>query len=285
MSAVMITQTNGWDDTLVDENGEAVPYYLQGLAYTSESQCDADVGGDPSSEYCMAMGADTSAYDSFYDGMGLDPNGELFYPRGAGYIYGIDQYYWFSKVVYGDSTITDEPSLVNTDVQAWWLSGLMRWMIPMDGMPAAHNIILGQWEPTDAEAEYGIVDGFGAVSALLYGADQCGMAGEPTAAARTEIYEMLMNDIEALDGSWTAIETIYEWEANDCTGSARAAFPSWGDYAAIPQFAKNAVDTIDWDGSYDVATSETCYVVDERTEFIVWEKDAFRNCILSAGRR
>lgn len=52
MSAVMITQTNGWDDTLVDENGEAVPYYLQGLAYTSESQCDADVGGDPSSEYC-----------------------------------------------------------------------------------------------------------------------------------------------------------------------------------------------------------------------------------------
>lgn len=52
MSAVMITQTNGWDDTLVDENGEAIPYYLQGLAYTSESQCDADVGGDPSSEYC-----------------------------------------------------------------------------------------------------------------------------------------------------------------------------------------------------------------------------------------
>lgn len=283
MAATMITQTNGWDDTLVDADGEAVPYWQQGLATTQEPACDDANGGDSSSAECLAMGGDPTAYDSFYDDKGLDAGGELFIPRGAGYIYGVDQYYWFSKIVYGDSTITDTPSLVNSDVEAWWLSGLMRWMIPMNNTPAPHNIILGQWEPTEAESEYGITDGFGAVSALLYGADQCGMAGHPVAAARTEIYEMLIDVIEALDGSWAAADTIYDWEASDCAQSSREAFPSWGDYAAIPQFATPSVMAIDWSDSVTALDAATCYVVDERTEFIVWEKDAFRSCILANG--
>lgn len=287
MAAVMITQTNGWNDALVDDvTGESIPFWQQGLATTNESECDDDAGGDSTSADCLELGGDANDYDDFYADKGLDPNGEKFVPRGAGYIYGIDQYYWFSKIVYGDATITDAPSMVSTDVEAWWLSGLMRWMIPMNNMPAAHNIIIGQWEPTEAESDYGITDGFGAVSSLLYGADQCGMAGHPIAAARTEIYEMLIADIEALDGSWAAIDTVYDWESSDCAQASRAEFPSWGDYAAIPQFASPSVTSVDWDGNTFTLDAQTCFVVDERTEFIVWEKDAFRSCILgnvSAG--
>jgi len=282
VAAVMITQTNGMDETLVDDAGVTVPFTQQGLMYTSDPQCDVAVGGDLSSDFCMAMGADSTSYPAFYDDKGLDSTGETFVPRGAGYIYGADQYYWFSKIVYGDSTITDTPSLVNTDVQAWWLSGLMRWMIPMEGKPAPHNIILGQWEPTDDEAEYGITDGFGAVSALFYGEDQCGMAGHPIARLRTEIYEGLIADFEAKDGSWKASDTVFDWESNDCASSARAEFPYWGDYSSFAQFATPAANIMDWDtGSAELVHSDTCFVVEERTEFIVWQKDAFRNCILA----
>lgn len=190
------------------------------------------------------------AYDLFYGSMAdLDTNDAGLWGRGAGYLYGADMYYWFSQILYEANTYYDDPTLVASEVQAWWMSGLMVWMIPMFGTPAPHNIIIGQWEPTDVEADYGITDGFGAVSALLYGADQCGMAAHPIANERTAIFEGIMESLEAEDGSWTAMETIFSWEANDCASSSRDAFPNWGDYGSIPQFAKHTVDTYDWSGA------------------------------------
>jgi len=169
MVATLLTHTNRNDDTLVDDNGESVPLEYQGLYVLNEAACDADNGGDTSSTFCQEHGADTTQWPSWYDDKNLDPTGELLIPRGAGYIYGPDMYYWFSQIVYGDSTITDAPSTVGTDPMAWWMSGMLTWMVPMNGKPSPHNIMLGQWEPTWAEAEYGITDGFGAVSALFYG--------------------------------------------------------------------------------------------------------------------
>lgn len=140
--------------------------------------------------------------------------------------------------------------------------------------------MLGQWEPTDAEAAYGITDGFGAVSALFYGEEQCGMAGHPKANNRKDIYEDILTELDA----W---ETVYDWEANGCEASSRVAFPNYGDYSAIPQFATSEVTVIDWTTS----TTDTeiahggmsCYVVDEMTDYIVWKKDAFRQCIFDAN--
>lgn len=68
-----------------------------------------------------------------------------FVPRGAGWIYGADQYYWFSQIVYGDGRYMAHPEKVATEGPAWWMSGLMRWVVPLMGQPAPHNIILGQW--------------------------------------------------------------------------------------------------------------------------------------------
>lgn len=281
--AVIIAQTNANDATMVDATtGESVPFEYQGLSVLADPACDAAAGGDTSSDYCQAMGADASAIPDFYAAMNLDPNGELFVPRGAGYIYGADKYYWFSQVVYGDATVTDEPSLLQTDPVTWWMSGMLTWMIPMDGLPAPHNIIMGQWEPTDAEAELGIVDGFGAISHLLYGAQQCGMSGNPTANLRTGIYEGLLALIQAADGSWTAAETVFDWESNDCASNSLAAFPATGDYSQVPQFASPTVMVTNWaDGAITEYASPTCAVVNHRTDYIVWKMDAFRDCVIA----
>jgi len=230
--ATIITQTNAWDDSMVDAAGEPVPMEKQGLAFTAEPMCDASNGGDPTSADCQGLpGVDFNSWDDYYADKFMDPNSEHFVPRGAGWIYGVDMYYWFDKIVFGDDSIIGAPSLVQTDPVTWWMSGMLTWMIPMHGKPAPHNIITGQWEPTWAEAEYGITDGFGAVSALFYGDSQCGMTGHPVANARTRIYEALMNDFEAADGSWTAMDTVYDWEANGCESSARTPFPDYGDYS------------------------------------------------------
>lgn len=162
---------------------------------------------------------------------------------------------------------------------------MLTWMIPLNGNPSPHGIMYGQWEPTEVEADYGITDGFGAVSALFYGADQCGMAGHPVANARTEIYEGIIAVIDEENAAagieWTASETIYSWEANDCAGSARDPFPSWGDYSSIPQFVKYEVDVYDWTGTATDTESmdSRCWVVDEMTDYIVWQRNSYRQCV------
>lgn len=142
---------------------------------------------------------------------------EGYVPRGAGWISGADQYYWFSQVVAGDASYFYNPELVASEPNAFWLSGMMRWMIPLDGRPSPHAIIMGQWEPTDIEAKRGIAPGNGAVSALLFGDNECGQRGLPVAVKRTEIFEGILgllngdDDSVALDGSgakWEGKKTI-----------------------------------------------------------------------------
>lgn len=281
MAAVMVTQTNKWDANAVDADGNPIGYEFQGFHNLFDARCDPDQDTSASGyadnmTYCAQF---TPAYEGeleFYANKSLDPNNKGFYPRGAGWLYGPDQYYWMSRLVYGDSTITDDPDLLNTDAKTWWMSGLLRWMIPMNGLPAPHNIIYGQWEATNVETDAGITEGFGAVSSLLYGAEQCGIKGHPKANARTAIYEYLMN-------MFGATEAILEWEANDCASSSRAAFPTGGDYTNVPQFATYKVRVIGdiEDSSSAVETrSESCYIISQRSDYIVWEKDSFRQCVI-----
>lgn len=299
------------------ENGETAPceYYQRGIANSEDPACDGlDANGDAdtseiASDHCQAVGGDLKEIDTFYavvdandgtitsfnvmessDHADATTNIEAagFTPRGAGWIMGADQYYWFSKIVYGDLSMFKDPKSVATDATAYWMSGMMRWMIPMNGQPAPHNIILGQWEPTFWEADQGIVDGFGAVSALLFGASQCGMAGHPIAKARTDIYNGIIDLLEGADDgkgkAWKARDTIFTFESSDCANMARADFPDSGDYSSIPQFATPVVSMADWTTGGDPADtpSDTCFVVRERTDYIVWEKNAFRQCMLDA---
>lgn len=129
---------------------------------------------------------------------------EGFTPRGAGWLMGADQYYWFSQIVYGTSDYYVHPEKVSDEADAFWMSGMMRWMIPLDGKPSPHNIILGQWEPKDAEAEQGIEAGFGAVSNLLF-YEECGIPNHPIAKLRTDIYNgviALLSGTDDKNNAW-----------------------------------------------------------------------------------
>lgn len=147
------------------------------------------------------MGNCDANLDAFYCDIADDAGdwATWFYARGAGMIAGADAYYWMSKIIYGDDTLVVTPENLSENPVDFWMSGLARWMVPMDGRPAPHNIILGQWEPTDAESELGIQLGFGAISVLFFGSDQCGSTRNNKANSRTETYETLLNSFNAID--------------------------------------------------------------------------------------
>lgn len=87
MLAVMITQTNTFDDTKVDANSDAVEYVQQGLSELQDAACDET--SELADDYCVAMD-DATTRDPFFDGKTLDTGSVGFVPRGAGYIYGAD---------------------------------------------------------------------------------------------------------------------------------------------------------------------------------------------------
>lgn len=97
------------------------------------------------------MGADATAFDAFFMTKTVDTEnsaGAGMVPRGLGYLYGADAYWMFSQIVFGDDSVLEDPEMVTRDPVTFFLSGFMTWMIPMNGKPAPHNIMLGQWEPS-----------------------------------------------------------------------------------------------------------------------------------------
>jgi len=282
--AVYVTQTGPIHNDLpelVDADGNPIADYLSGGQTTEENRC-VSTHDNYDETWCDELNNHYNNYaqaDSFYTDR-IDVNTEDYYPRGAGYVMGIEHYYWMSQILYGDNTLVDDPSILATDPVAFWLAGLKTWMIPQEGRPAPHNIITGQWEPTEDELDIGLSDGMGAVSALLYGASQCGISKHPFANSRKSIYEGLIALLNADDGSWTAADTIYSWEDNGCETVKRMAFPNDQDYAVLPQFA--AISYLGDDGFTVNYANDGCYVVDHETDYIIWQKDAWKKCSVAA---
>lgn len=47
----------------------------------------------------------------------------------------------------------------------------------------------------------------------------------------------------------------------------------------MPQFATYEALFSDFDGAQAAGTADTCWIVNYRTDYIVWKKNAFRDCV------
>jgi hypothetical protein len=116
-----------------------------------------------------------------------------YYPRGAGTFQTVSDYYWYGKLVAGNDDILADPSLVIDNGETFWLTGLFKWMVSLDGRPSPHSIMTGSWVPNTLELSQGLTYGFGAVIALYHGETECSLLGNTLANARTSIYEELID--------------------------------------------------------------------------------------------
>lgn len=285
--AEVVGATNTYDAT-PDAEG-ATTYGVQGLKVKVDKDCDPAINAPTADQIAYCLTYDGILYDlhHFYKEKRFDPTGKGFVPRGALMLQGIDEYFWYSQVMFGDNTLMADPSVVASDAGKFWSSAMFKWMVPMLGAPAPHNIIYGQWEPQGEEMDAGITDGYGAVTALLVGPTVCGMAKAPEAMVRKSVYEELIAEFKSstfkadeVTPTWTAAETIYTWESNDCAESSRAKFPNHSDYDSFTQFLTPYATTIDWDDNIVTMESDTCFLTDERTDYIVMRPDAMRRCVI-----
>jgi hypothetical protein len=115
--------------------------------------------------------------------------------------------------------ILADPSLAIATGETFWLTGLFKWMVSLDGRPSPHSILTGSWVPNALEISQGLTLGFGAVIALYHGETECSLLGNTLANARTSIYEEL---IVQLGVEETVLAGV---ESNHCQGAARASWP------------------------------------------------------------
>jgi len=119
----------------------------------------------------------------------------------------------------------------------YWLSAVFKWMVPIGGRPAPHNIMTGLWEPSPAEAAAGVPEGFGAVTKLLAPA----ACGKGASGQEAQIWR----------DSWTAMATTFSLSSvtvgakkevatsggdkADCKGANQEQFPA-GLWASVPAY-------------------------------------------------
>jgi len=81
----------------------------------------------------------------------------------------------FSEMVLGDKEILlNNPDLLTTDAELSFAAAIWFWVTPQEPKPSCHDVMSGNWVPTDADSLAGRKPGFGAVMNIVNGGLECG---------------------------------------------------------------------------------------------------------------
>jgi len=72
--------------------------------------------------------------------------------------------------------LVSNPDLVSSDPVVSFKTAIWFWMTPQSPKPSCHDVILGNWAPSDADAAAGRVPGYGAITNIINGGIECGGA-------------------------------------------------------------------------------------------------------------
>jgi hypothetical protein len=249
--------------------------------------------------------------------------------RGALGTEGVERTYWFSLLAQtqtaaaraagpplnsGVSAIAD-PTKLQQDAGAFWLSGLFEWLVPAGGAPAPHHLMTGLWEPSARELAAGVPEGFGAVMKLRQPA-LCGAAAKTDAAQRwsqswkgvSKLFALDKIAVAAVTGALAkaahVVSALHPSDKDDCAGADTAPFPA-GAFATFPRYFSptyvtpaggNVIkghrggvtpSTIaqGWLGGGSASTGKNgaCVAVPTAGKWSVYRADAYRACAAANG--
>jgi len=116
-----------------------------------------------------------------------------------------------SEHIFGDKTILlNNPELVSTDASISFMTAIWFWMTPQAPKPSAHDVMVGNWTPTDDEILDHRLPGLGMTANIINGGVECGLADttheKPQMQDRINYYKRytgLLQVSKGLDGDET----------------------------------------------------------------------------------
>ncbi|PON82709.1 Glycoside hydrolase [Trema orientale] len=85
--------------------------------------------------------------------------------------------------------LLSNPDLVATDVVLSFETAIWFWMTPQGNKPSCHDVIIGAWTPTEADEKAGRFPGYGVITNIINGGEECGKGENAYVADRISFYE------------------------------------------------------------------------------------------------
>lgn len=117
--------------------------------------------------------------------------GKSYFGRGPKQLSWNYNYGQFSEAWYGSKdTLLMFPERLATDPVLSFASAIWFWMTPQYPKPSCHQIMTGQWQPTEADLQKGRRPGFGATVNVINGGVECGQGKDmPKTVYRYKYYK------------------------------------------------------------------------------------------------
>lgn len=102
-------------------------------------------------------------------------NGKSYFGRGPKQLSWNYNYGQFSEAWFGSKdSLLSHPELLSENAVLSFASALWFWMTPQFPKPSCHDIMVGNWKPTENDLLKGRVPGFGATVNVINGGVECG---------------------------------------------------------------------------------------------------------------
>ncbi|PUZ40322.1 hypothetical protein GQ55_9G413600 [Panicum hallii var. hallii] len=85
--------------------------------------------------------------------------------------------------------LVGNPDLVSTNAVISFKTAIWFWMTAQPPKPSCHDVILGNWAPSDADAAAGRVPGYGAITNIINGGVECGVGPNDANVKRIGYYQ------------------------------------------------------------------------------------------------
>ncbi|XP_030955253.1 endochitinase-like isoform X2 [Quercus lobata] len=116
------------------------------------------------------------------------PPGKQYYGRGPIQLTHNYNYDLVGKAIKVD--LINNPDLVATGPMISFKTAIWFWMTPQANKPSSHDVIIGQWTPSPADTSAGRAPGYGVITNIINGGQECGKSSNDK-----EAYEKVANRI------------------------------------------------------------------------------------------
>jgi hypothetical protein len=128
--------------------------------------------------------------------------GKYYFGRGPKQLTWNYNYGQFSEAWFGSKdTLLQHPELLSKDPLLSFASALWFWMTPQFPKPSCHDIMTGNWTPTENDIQKGRLPGFGATVNVINGGVECGTGTDNLKTKyRYQYYQYFCNYFHVLPG-------------------------------------------------------------------------------------
>ncbi|XP_010465017.1 PREDICTED: basic endochitinase B-like [Camelina sativa] len=113
--------------------------------------------------------------------------GESYYGRGPMQLLGNANYGPCGKDIGVD--LLNNPNIVVNDTVIAFKTAIWFWMTAQPPKPSCHAVITGQWNPSRVDYEANRSPGYGVITNIINGGNECGIGRNPIAKDRIQYYE------------------------------------------------------------------------------------------------